>query len=83
MVLAWPAADQFEPATYTEFIPISETFGVDVAYQVWLQRGHVKTVTGSGVMSELRATHVYRLENDRWRIAHRHADPLVTKAVPT
>ena len=33
-------------------------------------------------MSRLRVTHVYRLEGDRWKIVHRHADPLIDKAPP-
>ena len=33
-------------------------------------------------MSWLRVTHVYRLEDDRWKIVHRHADPLVEKVPP-
>jgi len=42
---------------------------------VWMERGE-------GIFNTLRVTHVFRLEDDQWKIVHRHADPLIDVAVP-
>jgi ketosteroid isomerase-like protein len=41
------------------------------------QHGRVDGRPDQGL--SLRVTHVYRFEEDTWRLVHRHADPLVDK----
>jgi ketosteroid isomerase-like protein len=45
----------------------------DLAYTVGYERNKVK-VDGEPRTYELRVTHVYRREDDHWRIVHRHGD---------
>ncbi|MFN8515873.1 MAG: nuclear transport factor 2 family protein [Thermomicrobiales bacterium] len=42
--------------------------GAEIAYSVALEHHATRT---------LRVTHGYRREGDAWKLAHRHADPLV------
>lgn len=81
--LAWAAA-QFQPgARDGHRTMIASSFGSDVGYTVWIDRSpSATTVAGTDEMRALRVTHVYRFEDDRWRIVHRHADPLVEKRPP-
>ncbi|HEY7103081.1 MAG TPA: nuclear transport factor 2 family protein [Mycobacteriales bacterium] len=49
----------------------------DMAFTVGLE--HTSTsVDGAARSYTLRATQVYRRENGKWTVAHRHADPLTT-----
>jgi hypothetical protein len=72
--LAW-AASHFTSGTW-DYEPISSSFGTDLGYTVWMERGEDVFTT------PLRVTHVFRLEDDQWKIVHRHGDPLVEIAVP-
>jgi ketosteroid isomerase-like protein len=49
----------------------------DLAYELQIERCRVK-VGGAeeAAPSALRATNVFRREEDGWRIVHRHADPI-------
>jgi ketosteroid isomerase-like protein len=51
----------------------------DLGYIVQIERAQAR-LTGSEDMSPiaLRATMIFRREGDTWRIAHRHADPIMT-----
>jgi ketosteroid isomerase-like protein len=61
------------------FERISEYATPDLAYIVEFERWRGK-VTGSPatVSMALRVTTIFRLEDDGWRIVHRHADPITT-----
>ena len=72
--LAW-AASHFSDGQW-DYEPISAVFGADLGYTVWMEHG-------GGIFPTLRVTHVFRLEDDQWKIVHRHADPLVEIDVPT
>ena len=73
--LSW-AASHFTSGKWN-YEPISSRFGTELGYTVWMERGE-------GVFTTpLRVTHVFRLEDDEWKIVHRHADPLAEIAVPS
>jgi ketosteroid isomerase-like protein len=56
---------------------ISTYATTDLAYELEIERCRVK-VGGAdeAAPSSLRATNVFRREDDGWRIVHRHADPI-------
>jgi len=51
----------------------------DLAYTVGFEHNNVK-VDGQQRTYTLRVTHVYRREDGRWKIVHRHADSSPAKA---
>ena len=55
----------------------------DLAYELEIERCRVK-VGGAdeAAPSALRATNVFRREDDGWRIVHRHADPITGERPP-
>jgi hypothetical protein len=76
--LAW-AASHFHGGDYSQR-DISATVGKDVACLVCLERWARAALDGQPIpVMELRVTQTFRLEGDRWRLVHRHADELVRK----
>jgi ketosteroid isomerase-like protein len=67
-------ASWFSGSQEYEFEVIAAGASGDLAYTVGYERNNVQ-VEGKRRVYTLRATHVYRREEGRWRIAHRHADP--------
>ena len=75
------ASSQYKPSgakTKVEYLSI--IVGSDLAYTVSIERsdallGDMKK-TAPRV---LRATQIFRKENDEWKLLHRHADPLIEK----
>ena len=61
------------------FEEVSRYTTPDLGYVVQLERCEV-TLAGSAetVPSSLRVTMIFRREDDTWRVAHRHADPITT-----
>jgi ketosteroid isomerase-like protein len=57
---------------------ITQVVEGDLAYVVAIERGNTK-VGGQSETSDiaLRVTTIYRREDDRWRLVHRHADTRV------
>jgi len=57
---------------------ITQVVEGDLAYVVAIERGNTK-VGGQAETSDiaLRVTTIYRREDDRWRLVHRHADTRV------
>ena len=55
----------------------------DLAYELQIERCRVK-VGGAdeATPTSLRATNVFRREDDGWRIVHRHADPITGERPP-
>jgi ketosteroid isomerase-like protein len=77
------AASHFHGGEYSQH-NISITVGLDVACLVCLERWARSSQDGKPEpIMELRVTQTFRLEGDRWRLVHRHADGLVHKREPT
>jgi hypothetical protein len=78
------AASQFRDTGHpVEFEYLDKYVGADVAYTVAIERCTVHHITQPApVPHVLRATMIFRTENDHWKITHRHADPLNPKSAP-
>lgn len=72
------AASYFRDGETVGFETVTQSVGADVAYTVEIERTRTK-VDGQAETSDLalRVTCVYRLEDDGWKLVHRHADPRV------
>jgi ketosteroid isomerase-like protein len=66
-------ASWFSDSAAYEFEVIAAGASGDLAYTVGYEHNQVN-VNGEPQTYTLRATHVYRREDGRWRIVHRHAD---------
>lgn len=66
-------AGWFSESTEYEFEVVAAGASGDLAYTVGYEHNRV-SVDGKPQTYTLRATHVYRREDGRWRIVHRHAD---------
>lgn len=73
------AASQLRDGEPHRFERISEYATADLAYIVEIERTRAK-LGGSHEIAAfaLRATTIFRREEDAWRIAHRHADPITS-----
>jgi ketosteroid isomerase-like protein len=58
---------------YRNQVEIAESHG-DFAYTVSIEHTVASLDGAPPRPTELRVTQIYRLEQDRWRIAHRHGD---------
>jgi ketosteroid isomerase-like protein len=66
-------ASWFADSEDYEFEVIAAGASGDLGYTVGYERNKVR-VEGTPRVYTLRVTHVYRREDGRWRIVHRHAD---------
>jgi ketosteroid isomerase-like protein len=72
------AASNFKAGT-VRFEEVSRYGTADLGYAVWLEPNEARLAdTDDVVRISLRVTMVFRREEDTWRIAHRHADPITT-----
>ena len=60
-----------------EFETVTAFATAELGYIVELERFRA-TLDGREGSGALRVTSIFRLEDDGWRIAHRHADPITT-----
>lgn len=59
------------------FHDITVVEGSDLAYEVGIEKNTVKIGGATErVPISLRVTTIFRLEDEQWRIVHRHADPI-------
>ena len=73
------AATHYRDGEAVGFDRISEGLGPDFAYIVEVERLKSKVGEREELASfSLRVTTVFRREDGRWRIVHRHADPITT-----
>ena len=77
------AASNFRDGHTTGFETIERLITPDLAYTLEIER-YVAKVGGSPDPSDiaLRVSCIYRLEDDVWKLLHRHADPRVGPQTP-
>ena len=62
----------------SRFEEVSRYASSDLGYVVQLERHEGRLVSGAETVIALRVTLIFRREEGRWRIVHRHADPITT-----
>ena len=70
------AASHMADGTW-EFERVTSFSTAELAYTIEIERFRA-IVDGTEGSGALRVTTIFRLEEDGWRIAHRHADPITT-----
>jgi len=77
------AASNFRDGHTTGFETVESLVTSDLAYTMEIER-YVAKVGGSSDLSDiaLRVSCMYRLEDDGWKLLHRHADPRVEPQTP-
>ncbi|MDP9224225.1 MAG: nuclear transport factor 2 family protein [Actinomycetota bacterium] len=60
-----------------QFETVTAFATAELGYTAHVERFRA-TIDGSEGSGALRVTTIFRLEDDGWRIAHRHADPITT-----
>lgn len=70
------AASHFADGEY-EFETVTAFATAELGYIAEVER-FTATIDGSEGSGALRVTTIFRLEDDGWRVAHRHADPITT-----
>ena len=72
------AAAQVSDGTIRGFEEVSRYSTADLGYVVQIERIQAR-LAGSGNITPfaLRATMIFRREEDAWRLVHRHADPIL------
>jgi ketosteroid isomerase-like protein len=62
----------------SRFEEVSRYATSELGYIVQLERHEGRLVNGAETVIALRVTLIFRREEGRWRIVHRHADPITT-----
>jgi ketosteroid isomerase-like protein len=77
------ASALYRDGEVTGFENVATHVTADLAYIVEVERFRVK-VAGSDEPAPvvLRTTSIFRLEDEAWKIVHRHADPITTARPP-
>lgn len=77
------AAAFYKDGEATGFEQLSKHVTVDLAYIVEVERFTAK-IGGRQDLTplSLRCTSIFRREDGRWRLVHRHADPITTAQTP-
>ena len=66
------AASKFTDATPLHFELLAAEVSGDLAYTVGVEHSRVGIEGGPLQANDLRVTHIYRREDGKWRLAHRH-----------
>jgi ketosteroid isomerase-like protein len=77
---AW-VEQRFGSGSSMTYEPILSYVGTDLAYTVGIERGTAKADGVTAPMA-IRVTHIFRREDDAWKLVHRHADFAVEKQGP-
>ena len=79
----WAARRFVESDAVLQVDYVSTVVSGDLAYTVAIERSAVRLAeTPATAPMTLRVTHVFRKEDGRWKLLHRHADPLVETTAP-
>ena len=72
-----------DPTARAEIEYLSGRISGELAYTVAIERSRVHIVgQKEPAVMQLRVTHVYGKEHGKWKLLHRHADPLIAKTAP-
>jgi ketosteroid isomerase-like protein len=71
------AAARMQDGDSTPFDDVATYRSQDLAVVVQVEHGQIKGADDQPPIA-LRVTSVYRLEDDGWKLVHRHADPITT-----
>jgi ketosteroid isomerase-like protein len=74
-------ATRFSDPDMTIDVDVVEV-GSDLAYTVGYEQGQL-AIDGTGQPVKIRVTHVYRREEDEWKLVHRHGDLAPVNERPT
>jgi len=73
------AASQFRDGRFVSAEIVEKRVTAEFAYTVWLEHAEGKVGARDDVApSTLRVTMIYRPEEGKWKVVHRHADPITT-----
>jgi ketosteroid isomerase-like protein len=72
------AAAQLSEGSMLSFEEVSRYSTSTLGYIVQIERAQARLAGGGDMRIALRATMIFRREGDTWRIAHRHADSIMT-----
>jgi ketosteroid isomerase-like protein len=82
--MEWAAARSLRPVGEVAVEELARGQDGDLGYTTWVEHSE-RHVEGQEepVPVSLRVTHLFHKEEGRWRVIHRHADPIVTTTEPT
>lgn len=77
------AAANYRDGEIVRFERVTENVTPELAYILEIERFRT-TVIGNDEVTDvaLRVTSIFRLEGDKWKLVHRHADPITTARGP-
>lgn len=79
----WAARRFVESDAVVQVEYVSTVVSGDLAYTVTIERSTVRLADAPApAPMTLRVTHAFRKEDGRWKLLHRHADPLVETTAP-
>ena len=75
------AATRFKASNATVHVEyLASGISGDLAYTVTIERSNAHVIgQDAPAPMALRVTHIFRKEDDRWKLVHRHADHLISK----